>query len=75
MNNMNHISESLETFFGVKIPKFFDADQGSGMEMMGIRDPEWKKFESGINILDPQHWKDLQILFGLHVHSCTVLIG
>jgi hypothetical protein len=26
MNNPNHISESLETIFGVKILKFFDAD-------------------------------------------------
>jgi hypothetical protein len=36
MNNPNHISESLETIFGVKILKFFDGDQG------------WKKFGSGI---------------------------
>jgi hypothetical protein len=42
MNKKN--SESLETIFGVKILKFFDADPG------------WKKFGSGINILDPQHW-------------------
>jgi hypothetical protein len=28
MNNPDHISESLETIFGVKIPKFFDADTG-----------------------------------------------
>jgi hypothetical protein len=41
MNNTNHISESLETIFGVKILKFFDAVPG------------WKKFGSGINI--PQH--------------------
>jgi hypothetical protein len=26
MNNPDHISESLETIFGVKIPTFFDAD-------------------------------------------------
>ncbi len=32
MNNQDHISESLETIFGVKILKFFDADPGSGME-------------------------------------------
>jgi hypothetical protein len=48
MNNPDHISESLEkSFLGYKILKFFDADQG------------WKKFGSGINIPDPQHWKDL----------------
>jgi hypothetical protein len=28
MNNPDHISESLETIFGVKILKFFDADPG-----------------------------------------------
>ncbi len=32
MNEPDHISESLETIFGVKIIKFFDADPGSGME-------------------------------------------
>jgi hypothetical protein len=46
MNNPDHISESLETYFWVKILKFFDADQGSGMEK--IRDPGWNKFGSGI---------------------------
>jgi hypothetical protein len=38
LKNPDHISKSLETIFGVKIPKFFDADPGSEME----------KFESGI---------------------------
>jgi hypothetical protein len=33
MNNLDHISESLETLFWVKILKFFDA----------IQDPGWKK--------------------------------
>ncbi len=36
MNNQDHISESLEKIFGVKILKFFYADPG------------WKKFGSGI---------------------------
>ncbi len=56
MNILDHISESLETIFSVKILKFFDADadpnrsgnlvdSGSGME----------KFGSEINIPDPQH--------------------
>jgi hypothetical protein len=43
MNNPDHISESLETIFWVRILKFFDADPG------------WKKFGSGmekIRILD-----------------------
>jgi hypothetical protein len=37
MNNPDHIYESLETIFWVKIPKFFhfDADPGSGMEKIG----------------------------------------
>jgi hypothetical protein len=44
MNNPDHISESLETFFwGVKIL------------LMRIRDPGWKKFGSWINIPDSQH--------------------
>jgi hypothetical protein len=43
INNPDHISESLETIFWVKILQFFDADPG------------WKKFGSGINIPDPQH--------------------
>jgi hypothetical protein len=45
MNNPDHISESLEPIFWVKILDFFDVDPGSGME----------KFGSGINIPDPQH--------------------
>ncbi len=40
---INHISESLETIFGVKIIKFFDADPGYGIQGLG-----WKKFGSGI---------------------------
>jgi hypothetical protein len=36
MKYPHHISLSLETIFGVKILKFFDAD------------PEWKKVGSGI---------------------------
>jgi hypothetical protein len=35
MNNPDHISESLETIFWVKILKFFDANPGSGMEKLG----------------------------------------
>ncbi len=37
MNNPNHISESLETIFWVKILYFFYADPASGMEKFGIR--------------------------------------
>jgi hypothetical protein len=38
MNNPNHISESLETVFGLKYLN----------SLMRIRDLGWKKFESGI---------------------------
>jgi hypothetical protein len=38
MNNPDHISQSLETIFWVKILKFFDEDPGSGMEKIRIRD-------------------------------------
>jgi hypothetical protein len=31
INNPDHISESLETIFWVKILKFFDAETGSGI--------------------------------------------
>jgi hypothetical protein len=40
MNNPNHISESLETFFLVNKLKFFDADPGSGMEKIRIGDKQ-----------------------------------
>ncbi len=41
MNNPDHIYESLENFFGVKILKFFDSDPG------------WKKFGSGVRDKHP----------------------
>jgi hypothetical protein len=52
MNNRDHISESLEKNFCVKIitVKFFDADPDFGWEKFG-----WKKIGCGINISDPQH--------------------
>jgi hypothetical protein len=50
MNNLDHISECLETIFWVKILKFFDADLGSRMEKIRICDPVF-----AINIPDPQH--------------------
>ncbi len=40
MNNPDHISESLSTIFRIKILKFFDADPGSGMEKIRIRDKQ-----------------------------------
>jgi hypothetical protein len=57
MNNPDHICLSLETiflvFFWVKILKFFDADPGSGMETVRIRDAGWKKVGSGIRDKHP----------------------
>jgi hypothetical protein len=38
MNNLDHISESLETIFWVKILKFFDVDPESGREKIRNRD-------------------------------------
>jgi hypothetical protein len=39
MKTPDHISECLETIFWIKILKFFEADPGSGMEKIRIRDP------------------------------------
>jgi hypothetical protein len=52
MNNPDHTSESLGTIFLVKIL------QNSLLRIRDVRnsDPGWKKFGSGINIPDPQHW-------------------
>ncbi len=61
MNKQDHNSESLENqFFGVKILKLFDADPGSGIKKIQIRDPGWKKFGSGINIPDPRNTAQIQ---------------
>jgi hypothetical protein len=38
INNPDHISKSLETIFWIEILKFFDADPGSRMEKIRIRD-------------------------------------
>jgi hypothetical protein len=56
MNILDHISESLEKKFGLKILKFFDADPDPGSGIFLTRYPGWKKLGSGINIPDPQHW-------------------
>jgi hypothetical protein len=61
MNILDHISESLETIFWVKILKFFDTDPGSS-NLLAL-DPGWKKFDlgTGINIPNPQHWAKIFI--------------
>jgi hypothetical protein len=61
MNIPDHISESLETIFWVKLLKFFDAAPG-----WKNSDPELKKSDPGsrINIPDSQHcyFTDLCVL-------------
>ncbi len=47
MNIPDHISESVESIFGLKIFKFFDADPDPGLKSSVPG--------SGINIPDPQH--------------------
>jgi hypothetical protein len=43
MNNPDHISESLEPFFGLKYLN----------SLMRIRDPEWKNSDPGSEIRNP----------------------
>ena len=49
MNNLDHVSESLEAIFWVKILKFFDADPG--WKKIRIRDGQ--KVGSGIRDKHP----------------------
>jgi hypothetical protein len=55
MNNPDHTSESLETFFRVKILNFFDADPGWKEIGSGIQDGKNSDLGYGINIPDPPH--------------------
>jgi hypothetical protein len=62
MNIPDHISESLETIFWVKILKFFNADPGwknsdpgSGMGKIRIRDGKNSDPGSGSGINIPDH--------------------
>jgi hypothetical protein len=50
MNKPDHVSESLETIFCVKILKFFDEDPEFGMEKFRIQDGKNSDPGSGINI-------------------------
>jgi len=47
MNNPDHISESLETIFWVKIHKFFDAHPGSGIRDGKIHIRDGKNSDPG----------------------------
>jgi hypothetical protein len=74
VNISDHISESLETIFGLEMLKFFDADPvpGSGIRDLvipgsGIRDG---KIGSGNNIPDPQHWSNANVS-----SRCTDLVS
>jgi hypothetical protein len=49
----SYFLELRNHFFGVKILKFFDADPGSGMETVRVRDSGWKKVGSGIQDKHP----------------------
>jgi hypothetical protein len=74
MNNRDPISESLETSFGVKILKFFDADPGSGIFL--TLDPGWKKFGSGMKIPDPQHCSpQIFITSGCKIYLLLSILG
>jgi hypothetical protein len=55
MNNPDHISDSLETIFWVKILKFY------GTEKIRIRDGKHSDPVSGINIPDPLHCCKLMV--------------
>jgi hypothetical protein len=57
MNIQDHFSESLETFLGLKILKFFHADPDPKSGILFNLDPGWKNSDPGseINIPDPQH--------------------
>jgi hypothetical protein len=52
-NNPDHISESLDTIFWVKILKFFEADPESGIRDGKNSDHGWKKFGSRIRYKHP----------------------
>jgi hypothetical protein len=55
MNITDHISESFETIFGLKLLKFFDADLDRGFR--NLFDPGSGIWDGKIrNIPDPQHW-------------------
>jgi hypothetical protein len=47
MNIPDHISESLETFFRLKILKFFDADLDPGSGILLTLDLGWKNSDPG----------------------------
>ncbi len=61
LSNPDHISESLETIFWVKILELFDADPGFAMEKIRIRNP------------GSQYW--FIHFFYIHVYNVTTFIN
>ncbi len=55
MNNPDHIFESLETIFCVKIPYLNSLIREPGWKKFGSGNWDGKQFGSGINISDSQH--------------------
>jgi hypothetical protein len=63
-NIPDHISESFETIFWLKILKFFYEDLGFGMEKNLILDPGWKKKSDPVCLSRiPQHCLEHAINF------------
>ncbi len=76
--NKNNIFRAWKPFFcflGVKILKLFDEDPGSGMETVRILDGKKSDPGSGINIPDPQHWREGFLLVNKHVELLLVRCG
>jgi hypothetical protein len=69
MNIPDYISESVETIFGLKILKFFDADPNPGSGIVLNLDPGWKNSDP---IPDPQHWFFLSLNFPEHTGGRAV---
>jgi hypothetical protein len=89
MNMPDHISDSLETIFWVKILKFFDADADPDPGSGNLFDPGsgirvCRRFGFGINVPEPQprHWflgseggrESWEVLSAVYF-SCFLLTG
>jgi hypothetical protein len=71
MNTADHISESLETIFGVKILKFFDADLRDGRNS----DPGCPKFGSGFRDKHPGSATPFEELNSIQFNSTDFLFS
>jgi hypothetical protein len=69
MNNPDHISESLETIFWVKMLNFFDGDPGSGMENTDLG---WEKFGSATVFFFIFLGGDLFLFFSYYIQHCFI---